>query len=277
MSLSARQRLSFRQRAAGLLLYILPLPLLLKALLGLWQGDLGFVVGAGSAYALFLVAALLARRGLRNEAVFESRPFGAVSPPPLKTVSAALTGVATALAAFAVAGQPLPIAVLFGAGASLGFYLLYGLDPRQKRPIVGAEGVGGEELAAALREAYGRLESIDTAGQTIQSREFKERLSAIVGWVEKILKAIEEDPRDLRRARKFLNVYLDGTYKVTEQYARTHPRTQSLELENNFRALLIDMEKTCQEQYEALIKNDVFDLDVQIEVLNTRLKREGVI
>ena len=36
------------------------------------------------------------------------------------------------------------------------------------------------------------------------------------------------------------------------------------------------METVCQEQYQHLVDNDKVDLDVQIEVLTTRLKREGV-
>lgn len=277
MSLTPGQRLGIRQRMEGLMLFVLPLPLLLKALVSLGQGDIGFVAGAGGSYALFLIAALLARRGLRNAAAYAERPFGVAPPKPWKTVAGVLVGLATAFAAAAVAGQSVPIAVLFGLGAALGYFLTYGFDPRAKRVITTGDGSDAAELAAALREAYARLERIEAAGREIASKEFRDRLTAIVAGVEKVLKAIEDDPRDLRRARRFLNVYLDGTQKVTEQYARTHPRTQSTELENNFRALLIDMDRTCKEQYDALIKNDVFDLDVQIEVLNTRLKQEGVV
>lgn len=277
MSLSPTERLGIRRRTMGLLLFLLPLPLLLKALLALGQGDIGFVIGAGGSYAVFLLAAVLARRGLRNAALYQDRPFSGSPPPPLKAVAGVLVALATAFAAIAAAGQPWPVGILFGLGAALGYFLTYGFDPRARRVIVAGGGDDAEELAAALREAYARLEKIEASGREIASREFRDRLTGIVGGVAKILKAIEEDPRDLRRARRFLNVYLDGTQKVAEQYARTHPRTQSTELENNFRALLIDMDRTCKEQYDALIKNDVFDLDVQIEVLNTRLRKEGVI
>ena len=51
-------------------------------------------------------------------------------------------------------------------------------------------------------------------------------------------------------------------------------RTQPLEA--NFRQLLVDMESTFDEQRKKLIENDLTSLDVDIEVLNTRLKREGV-
>ena len=47
-------------------------------------------------------------------------------------------------------------------------------------------------------------------------------------------------------------------------------------LEQNFRQLLIDMENTFEQQHQKLIEKDLTSLDVEIEVLNARLKREGV-
>ena len=73
-----------------------------------------------------------------------------------------------------------------------------------------------------------------------------------------------------------MNVYLDGAQQVTDKFARTHNDANSAELEANFRTLLDDMETVCEEQYQHLVDNDMVDLDVQIEVLTTRLKREGV-
>lgn len=64
---------------------------------------------------------------------------------------------------------------------------------------------------------------------------------------------------------------------MTNKFIEAHPKAQTFELEQNYRAMLMDMEQVCKEQHEKLIQNDVFDLDVQIEVLSTRLKREGVI
>jgi len=116
----------------------------------------------------------------------------------------------------------------------------------------------------------------DAAGRDLASIEFKQRLGSIIASIETILKLIEESPRDIRRARKFLKVYLEGAQRITDQYARTHGHVQSAELEHNFRTLLVDMENTCNEQHQKLLQNDLLDLDVQIEVLSTRLRQEGV-
>jgi hypothetical protein len=48
-------------------------------------------------------------------------------------------------------------------------------------------------------------------------------------------------------------------------------------LEQNFRNVLETIESTFQEQHQKLLEEDLFDLDVKIEVLNTQLKREGIL
>jgi len=261
----------------GLLLFVLPLPLLFKAVGGLWGGNLESVVATGGAYALCLAGALLMRKGLVNEIRHEERPFTRSVPVPLKTAGASLIGIGTVVAAHLAAGQNLVISILFGIGAIAGTFMAYGFDPKKKAMAAGNHGVGRDQFAQTLSEAYAKIDHINETRLRIQSREFQERLGNIVAGSQRILQAIEEDPRDLRRARKFLNVYLDGIGKVSEKYILTHPKTQTPVLEENYRNLLVDMENVCNEQYDKLMQNDVFDLDVQIEVLSTRLKREGVL
>ena len=64
----------------------------------------------------------------------------------------------------------------------------------------------------------------------------RQRLERITTLAERILTHIEGDPRQLRRARKFLNVYLDGVRQVTAGYARSHKQGGTGELEENFDA-----------------------------------------
>jgi len=111
----------------------------------------------------------------------------------------------------------------------------------------------------------------------IRDREINERVHGILDWARKVLSEIENDPRDVRLARKFLKVYLEGAEQVTERFAKLEKEPLSAELEHSFRTLLVDMENVFAEQHEKLLENDILDLDVQIEVLTARLRREGVI
>ena len=192
----------------GWLLFLLPLPLLWKVLITLGKGEFGAFLISVIALGVLLLGAWLTRRGLYQA---KRRPMS--SSVPLKSIGGAIIAAGTGLTAL-IAGHNLAIAICFGAAALLGFYLTYGFDRRIKLS-------SDKDVAAALEEAYRKLERLDVAGDNIRSRDVRDRLRRIVGWGERILDRIGDDPEDFRRARKFLNVYLDGAQQVTDKFART--------------------------------------------------------
>jgi 5-bromo-4-chloroindolyl phosphate hydrolysis protein len=201
-----------------------------------------------------------------------------LDPPvvPFKMVSAALTSLGAALAA-AAGGYGVVGMLVFALLAATGYLCFYGRDPQRRTfRVSAAAGVDIEAVTAQLKSAYGRLQGIDAAARSIAVPEFVNRLRRITQIGKSILAEIERDPRDASRARRFLNIYLDSAERVTAEYARTHRHIRNKPLEENFRQLLIDMERTFETQHQKLLENDLVSLDVDIEVLNARLKREGV-
>ena len=264
-------------RTRGLLLFILPLPALFTTVVALAKGSFGGFFAGSLVSALFLAGAVGMRVGLAAEKDYESRKIAVPPRIPLKLIGTILISAATALVAWFGADESLIMAASYGLVAFLGVYLTYGFDPRVEKVTFTGSGYTTAEVVEALEEAEGRIRSIESAARDIDNAELKERLSHIAGQARGILGVIEDDPRDLRRARKFLNTYLEGARKVTEGYAKTHRHPGAEELEQNFRNVLDTIEQVFDEQREKLLRNDVFDLDVQIEVLATQLKREGVI
>jgi 5-bromo-4-chloroindolyl phosphate hydrolysis protein len=257
-------------------LFLLPFPLVIAFFVALVGGDIGRLAAISGAIAAFFGAGVLTWRGL----VSEARYFlgQRLDPPavPLKTVSAMLTAIGAGLAASA-GGHGLASAGAFAVLAAVGYFCFYGRDPKRKRiDLPEVDGVDRDAVTAQLKQAYGRLQGIEAAARSIAVPEFVERLKRIIGIGKQILAEIERDPRDAARARRFLHLYLDSAEKVTVEYARTHRQMRNRPLENNFRQLLIDMEKTFEAQHQKLLENDVLTLDVEIEVLNARLKREGI-
>lgn len=134
-----------------------------------------------------------------------------------------------------------------------------------------------DEISRALEESHAMIHRIERAGGQILNLEFKSRIEHICALADSILAEIESDPRDIRKAKKFLNVYLDGAMQVTEGYAKTHDHLQSGQLTQNFRNVLETIEASFQELQQKLFEDNIFDLDVKIEVLTTQLKREGIL
>jgi 5-bromo-4-chloroindolyl phosphate hydrolysis protein len=257
-------------------LFVLPLPLLPALVVALFGGDVGRIAAIGGALAAFATAGILTWRGLVAQARFFLGQR--LDPPalPLKLTSAVLTALGTGLAAAAGAHSPAAIAIFAGLAAA-GYVCFYGRDPKRRRfAITTVAGVDGDAVTAQLKQAYGRLQGIEAAARAIAVPEFVERLGRIIDIGKRILAEIERDPRDAARARRFLNLYLDSAERVTVEYARTHRQIRNRPLEQNFRQLLVDMERTFEAQHRKLLENDVLSLDAEIEVLNARLKHEAV-
>ena len=105
-----------------------------------------------------------------------------------------------------------------------------------------------------------------------------QRIDRVVAVTDRILERIRRDPADLRRARKFMNVYLDGAAEVAERLVRLQQddRAAAEQMAPRMIALLAAMERAAEELHEKLLVNDTLDLDVQMEVLEQRIQREGI-
>ena len=265
-----------RYSPRGLLLYFLPMPLLPATIIALGKGQLAGILVNAAGFTLFMFAAWCLRKGLQAEHIYANSSIARPPKKPLKMIAAVIAALTTGMIAWLGAGHSLPVGLMFAGGAFLGMYLSYGFDPRDEKKIAAAHGYSGDEILRALEDSSRIIRSIEQANGRIRNAELNRRIERICEVADRILAEIEADPRDFRRARKFLNVYLDGARQVTEGYAKTHQHSQSGELEQNFRNVLDTIESVFQEQHQKLLEEDVFDLDVKIEVLTTQLKREGI-
>jgi 5-bromo-4-chloroindolyl phosphate hydrolysis protein len=266
-----------RYQVRGILLYILPFPLLPAALLALLNDNLKLALGSGLGFLLAMFAATLARKGISIEAQAKKRKIVRRSSTlPYKMLGAILLGVAMASTSMIAIGNGIIVSILLGIAAYVGFYLYYGFDPAREKPGVATIGITSEEVLELLEEAEARIAGIEEARAKIHNQELKDRLRRIVKQTRNILTTIEEDPRDARRARKFLKVYLDGAQQVTSGYARSHKQIESAELDDNFRRVLTTIESVIADQQKKLLENNATELDVQIEVLQMQLEKEGV-
>lgn len=154
---------------------------------------------------------------------------------------------------------------------AFGLFAYYGADP-VKDKLPKQEGVNYEKLIKELHEAEEKLKAIEKSRDVIEDSELKSAITHATKKAEDILATIKEDPKDIRIARKFMVVYLDGVKDVIHRY-------NSIEKENldsSFRQRLIELLHEAAERFDReldrLKSNEVFDLDVQIDALKQQLK-----
>ena len=91
-----------------------------------------------------------------------------------------------------------------------------------------------------------------------------------------VVDELHDKPNDLAKARRFLVTYLDSAAKLVLDFANQSSRSAKGELEKKFSDTLITIEKTFVAQLHKLRADEALDLDIQMDILETQMKAEGV-
>ena len=264
-------RVSMRAR----LMYLLPLPFLFH---GLGQiGNAPAFVGTIGPFAGLMLSAWLLNEGIRAADAYDARAVAKPPAIPRKLFAAVLTGASIFLAGLMSSGQGLGGALVFGLAAGAAHVLAFGLDPMKKKGLDGVDEFATERVARAIDQAEGLVRQTIDAARRISDRPLEARIERLCDQAREVFRGVEQDPRDLNRARTFLSVYLLGLRDATTKFADIWNRTRDPEARTKYEALLADLEKSFAAQRTHLLEDDRSDLDVEIEVLRERLQQDGLI
>jgi len=230
------RRVSTRAR----LMFALPVPLFFAGLGEIFQGD---VIGMGlelGGFFLMMLSAWLLNEGLRAEEMFKARTIAKPPGIPRKLFASAAIGLGVAAASFSGGlDTGLIGSVIMGTMASAAQLVAFGFDPMRQKGITGDNSFEAERVANAVDKAEAYVADILKAAKSIKDKPLEARIERLSAKARDLFRAVEKDPRDLTKARKFMTVYLMGARDATQKF-------QS-------------------------------DLEIEIEVLRDRLAQEGVL
>ncbi|MFW5679105.1 MAG: 5-bromo-4-chloroindolyl phosphate hydrolysis family protein [Pseudomonadota bacterium] len=260
-------------------LRLLPTVFVFPMVVTLMSGRPVKLLGLLAGTALLVLAGMLVRRGLDATADYEVQRF-APAPPPFRLLGAAALGTGFFVISQLATGYGVTMGLLLGALGAGAAVVTYGLDPTSAKrldPATAARtGVRTEQVIAAIKEAEAKLEDIRSHAALLANKDLKRRIDRILERAHAVLDELETDPKDLPRARRFLNTYLDGTRNVIRAYTKRQQDFAETALAANFTNVLGTIETVFEEQLEHLKKDEALDLEVAIEVLHTQLTKEGV-
>lgn len=256
------------------LMFFAPLPLLLTGFGQIGAGSVGGIVRDFGAFAILILAAWLLREGLKAEAEYNMRSRARKPALPRKIIASDLCGVGVAVAAFN--GSELVLPVVLGALAMVLHLVAFGLDPLKNKGMDGLENLASRRAALAIEEAEAHVADIIKAGSRLKDPVLSKRLNAFTASARAMFRTIEDDPRDLTTARKYLSVYLVGARDATIKFADLYAKTHDPSARADYEALLADLETNFNAERKEMLLDDRSDLDVEIDVLRDRLRLEGV-
>ena len=259
------------KRTKGTLLYLFLLPLFVAVVLALLQTNIHAFLLNSLAFALFFATAKLSTKGFAQEFEYLHSTLTKAPKIPYKTIAAFMLGGSTFFTAWVAGGKPFISALFLAVIATLGYYLYYGFDPKKDK-LDNLGDVSAEFVLETIGEAKTKLNNIEKHKDQIEDTFLYGKLDIAMTKAKNILETIQEDPKDIRVARKFLIVYIDGVAKVTDSYVSMDEEDINSETKERLYGLMDDLDIRFDKELERLKNNNQFDLDVHIDVLKEQIK-----
>ncbi len=253
------------------LLFILPLGVLITAF---FQPVTAMTVDLLGGMAL-LLGAWLTRDGVRAEDAYLERKVARRPAIPRKMFGSVATGLGVGLLVFG--GQwVLPSAIILGVLAA-GLHLFsFGVDPMTDKGLEGVDSFQTDRVARKIDEAEAVLAQMKDAILRARDRQLESRVDGFQHTVRQMFRQVEEDPRDLTAARKYLGVYLQGARDATVKFADLYGRNRDAQVRADYVALLDDLETNFAARSTAMLSDNRDALDIEMEVLRERLNRDNL-
>ena len=252
-------------------LFLAPLPLIWQAFT---SGPSGLALNL-IALGTLLLAAWLTREGLLAQEAYEARKVARRPAIPRKILGSLLTGAGLFVAGFA-ADPGLVAPLIYAVVGTALHFAAFGPDPMTNKGMEGVDEFETDRVARYVDQAEAHLKSMTDAVKRAGDREVEARVERFQSKVRELLRTVEDDPRDLTAARKFMGVYLQGARDATVKFADVYSRTQDRGARSDYMMLLTDLEESFNAKTRALLLDNQSDLNIEIEVLRDRLAREGV-
>lgn len=261
-----------RTKAGGRvnLLFLAPLPLIWKA----FTSDPVMMAQYLTALGLLILAAWLTREGILAQEAYEARKVARRPALPRKIVGSLTTGAGLFMAG--IAGFGLIEAMIFAVLGAVIHSFAFGLDPLSDKGVDGVDMFQTDRVARAVDEAEQHLTAMSEAITRAGDRQVEARVEQFKSTARDLFRTVEEDPRDLTAARKYLSVYLLGARDATVKFADIYGRSRDAQAKADYLALLDDLSGNFAARTEKLLLDDRSDLDIEIGVLRDRLQREGI-
>jgi hypothetical protein len=255
----------------GILLYLFLAPLFLSVVIALFKMKFFAFLLNSVDFLLFFIVIYLSKKGFAQEINYQKSRIAKAPRIRYKEFAAYLLGVTTFYSAYIAGKEPLMESLFLGALSIVGYWLFYGFDPRKDK-LEDFGDISADVVLKTFHEAREKMEKIEKDSRKIEDRELKRKIDRAMDRADAILDAIAEDPRDIRAARKFLVVYIDGVAKVTGSYTAMEEKEIDTETRGRLLRLMDDVDTRFEKELKRLKANNQFDLDVHIDVLKEQIK-----
>jgi hypothetical protein len=151
----------------------------------------------------------------------------------------------------------------------------FGIDPLKNKRMEGVDTFQQDRVARVVDQADASLTAMKDHIERLEDRNLTARVAAFDATARKMARTVDEAPRDLTRARKYLGVYLEGARDATVKFVDLYTRKADPSVRTDYIALLDDLQENFAARTDKMMVDDRTDMDIEIKVLRDRLQRDG--
>ena len=258
-------------KTLGVLLYLFLIPPIISVVLALFSLQIKAFFLNFIAFLLFFAALYFSKKGFAAQFAYERAHF-AKAPKPYKLIGALFLSAATFYSAYVLAHFSLFRSLFMALVALAGYYLWYGFDPQQDK-IPDTGDVGVDVAFKTLQEAKSRLKECESLALEVRNEELRQSLEDTLQKAKALINELEQKPAFIRKLRKFLVVYVDSLYDVTNTYVKAQ-EVISHEQKGELIRLLEDVELRFEKDLQKVRESVEEELDTKMRVLDTQIKEQ---
>ena len=140
---------------------------------------------------------------------------------------------------------------------------------------------GNELIDALLEEGEKAVIEMTRVCAGITNDELKTKVRGIITVTDKIFKNLHDDPGDYKQVKRFSDFYLPTTIKLLSSYdraAKSETQGQNVtDILSQIDSVLDTILDSYEKFFDSLFENQVLDIETDIVVLESILKREGLL
>ena len=168
---------------------------------------------------------------------------------------------------------------IFGIAAALivvlvAVVLFFAFHKPKKTP----EQERNEAQAAVLKTARASLMELRIASMRVRNQQVQDSAQRICTTLDQILKELKSQPKDIVKARSFLNHSLPLLSGIVRKYSRLEQSgVLTEEITDHTISCLRDLESAALKQYQNLFDNNIIDITADMEVLTQLCRKNGLL
>ena len=137
-----------------------------------------------------------------------------------------------------------------------------------------------DKVSSLLREGREAAENMKTLQKTVRNPAVAEKVGEIASLTEQIFEDLVKDPADYEQVKRFSHYFLPTTEKLLSSYVQCEAQDEAGEniraMKERIEGVLDATADAYRKQLDSLFANEALDVETDITVLETMLKREGL-